>query len=144
MEVYIVALEDKLQMKPHKWAREIKAWADGAEIEYKKIGTDKWYQEKEDFPYWDSIAFEYRIKPQPTKEEIEKELARQFAEKALAIPEISEAVDRLFEAFAEKEPQYLYVYKVNGKFEIGYAPHAGLNMWHTEIIGKIKLETDDE
>jgi hypothetical protein len=52
-------------MKPHKWAKEIKAWADGAEIEYRKIGTEKWLDEKEDFPYWDSVIFEYRIKPQP-------------------------------------------------------------------------------
>ena len=50
--------------KPHKWAKEIKAWADGAEIEYRKIGTEKWLDEKEDFPYWDSVIFEYRIKPQ--------------------------------------------------------------------------------
>ena len=52
-------------MTPHKWAKEIKAWADGAEIEYRKIGTEEWLDEKEDFPYWDSVIFEYRIKPQP-------------------------------------------------------------------------------
>ena len=27
--------------------------------------TEKWLDEKEDFPYWDSVIFEYRIKPQP-------------------------------------------------------------------------------
>ncbi len=50
-------------MRQHKWNREIKAWADGAEIEYRKIGTDRWYSETEDFPYWDSMLFEYRIRP---------------------------------------------------------------------------------
>jgi hypothetical protein len=48
-------------MKQHKWHKEIKAWADGAEIEVKQeqggwIGIDNpgWYDE-----------YEYRIKPQP-------------------------------------------------------------------------------
>lgn len=52
-------------MKPHKWAKEIKAWVDGAEIEYRKIGSDVWHDETDDCPYWGSVIFEYRIKPQP-------------------------------------------------------------------------------
>ena len=47
----------------HKWHKEIKAWADGAEIEVKQeqggwIGIDNpgWYDYEE---------YEYRIKPQP-------------------------------------------------------------------------------
>ena len=43
-----------------------------------------------------------------------------------------------------KEPQYLYVYKRDGRFELGDAPHEALNMWQTEIIGKIKLEVEDD
>lgn len=39
-----------------------------------------------------------------------------------------------------KEPKYLYVYKREGKLELGYEPHEALNMWQTEIIGKIRLE----
>lgn len=56
-------------MKPHKWAKEIKAWADGAEIE------GKWQLAKKDSlasewcvlesPDWDTEAWIYRIKPQP-------------------------------------------------------------------------------
>jgi hypothetical protein len=93
-------------MKPHKWAKEIKAWADGEQIEW--LNGDEWIDcSRIEMPKWKE-DWEYRIKPQP------------------------------------KEPQYLYVYLRDGKFEIGYAPHAGLNMWHTEIIGKIKLEQDDE
>ena len=48
-------------MKPHKHAKEIKAWADGAEIEYltssatwRTSETPGWYENTE-----------YRIKPQP-------------------------------------------------------------------------------
>jgi len=130
--------------QPHKWAKEIKAWADGADIEAKWWKDKSWFVD--DNPDWNEEHIEYRIKPQPTKEEIEKELARQLAEKALAIPEISEAVDRLFEAFAEKEPQYLYVYKVNGKIHLiecgGYIAHNKDDYY--EYIGKIKLEQDDE
>ena len=48
-------------MKPHKWAKEIKAWADGAEIE-KWVLNDTW--QRVGHPDW--YEFEnYRIKPQP-------------------------------------------------------------------------------
>ena len=50
---------------PHKWAKEIKAWADGAEIEY-RLPTGKWVTcgTTEEPPQW-FINVEYRIKPQP-------------------------------------------------------------------------------
>lgn len=47
-------------MKPHKWEKEIKAWASGAEIE-QKIG-ETWHQVLT--PSWHRDT-EYRIKPQP-------------------------------------------------------------------------------
>lgn len=53
-------------MKPHKWAKEIKAWADGAEIEFrwtKKSGGDGTWIE-DDNPAWND-DMEFRIKPQP-------------------------------------------------------------------------------
>ena len=52
-------------MKPHKWAKEIKAWADGAEIEM--LETDVKNPEWIPFEgiWYDSIHVEYRIKPQP-------------------------------------------------------------------------------
>ena len=50
-------------MKPHKWAKEIKAWADGAEIEYKSIySDDNWVLDYQ--PDWDDDNYDYRIKPQ--------------------------------------------------------------------------------
>lgn len=51
-------------MTKHKWHKEIKAWADGAEIEYRKVGEDEWISAGI-FPAWSYEQFEYRIKPQP-------------------------------------------------------------------------------
>ena len=48
----------------HKWAKEIKAWADGAEIESESqylIGV--WQLDMS--PEWDTDEFIFRIKPQP-------------------------------------------------------------------------------
>ena len=87
-------------MKPHKWAKEIKAWADGAEIEM--YMHDKWTSI--DNPQWHQDN-EYRIKPQP------------------------------------KEPQYLYVYGRDG--EIGYI-YSEPRGWAEDLLGKIKLEVDDD
>lgn len=50
-------------MKQHKWHKEIKAWADGAEIEYRNIGFEDWASLTNTSPSWE--ADEYRIKPQP-------------------------------------------------------------------------------
>ncbi len=47
-------------MKQHKWHKEIKAWADGAEIEEFAYGV--W--EERDQPKW-HLNYQYRIKPQP-------------------------------------------------------------------------------
>ena len=48
-------------MAQHKWHKEIKAWADGAEIECKD-GHAWWVH---DYPDWNDAIAEYRIKPQP-------------------------------------------------------------------------------
>lgn len=47
--------------KPHKHAEIIKAWADGAEIEYKGL-DNRWYPAKN--PAW-LVSSEYRVKPTP-------------------------------------------------------------------------------
>ena len=47
-------------MTQHKWHKEIKAWADGAEIQY--YAHDTW--EYIGHPQW-HLDYEYRIKPQP-------------------------------------------------------------------------------
>ena len=48
-------------MKPHKHAELIKAWADGAEIEYWQDGSG-WYLDMK--PKWNEFQ-KYRIKPEP-------------------------------------------------------------------------------
>ena len=48
--------------KPHKHAALIKAWADGAEIEYLPSDSLIWYTVN--VPLWDEDAY-YRIKPEP-------------------------------------------------------------------------------
>lgn len=74
-------------MKPHKWAKEIKSWADGAEIEY-RLG-DCWKDCEN--PVWGEQT-EYRIKPEPSG--------------CLACV----TCGQLVEQNQPKNPQYLYVY----------------------------------
>jgi hypothetical protein len=54
-------------MAQHKWHKEIKAWADGKDIELRfsdrKKHQDDWTLMCE--ACWDDDAFEFRIKPQP-------------------------------------------------------------------------------
>ena len=93
----------------HKWHKEIKAWADGAEIEKRRDYCD-WL--KATHPNWnEDNGIEYRIKPQP------------------------------------KEPKYLYAYSTSqgikfcgkgGTIEVT-SPNEFIM-----LIGKIKLEVDDE
>ena len=95
-------------MAQHKWHKEIKAWADGAEIECKFL-DEKWDLVGH-FPPFDDDDYLFRIKPQP------------------------------------KEPQYLYVYKINGivrMVENGGYIEIHHKDDHVTYIGKIKLEVDD-
>ena len=48
-------------MKPHKWAKEIKAWADGAEID-EYAGGNVWLGTSN--PQWNENIM-YRIRPAP-------------------------------------------------------------------------------
>lgn len=49
-------------MKPHKHAELIKAWADGAEIEFRWEPTQGWRTSTN--PHWEPEC-EYRLKPEP-------------------------------------------------------------------------------
>ena len=117
-------------MKQHKWHKEIKAWADGAEIEF-------WNDERET---WSSIFVgsqprwyedvKYRIKPQPKEPQFE-EYITPYAD-----------VNIIFKP-QPKEPQYLYVYigENNGYIFSRFHPSKYDN---PECIGKIKLEENDK
>jgi hypothetical protein len=52
-------------MMKHKWHKEIKAWADGAEIESNYIDGAEEVWVSEERPHWWKNDFEFRIKPQP-------------------------------------------------------------------------------
>jgi hypothetical protein len=54
-------------MAQHKWHKEIKAWADGAEIEANYYEKNRGYSgwQTDDNPDWHDPDNEYRIKPQP-------------------------------------------------------------------------------
>lgn len=110
-------------MKPHKWAKEIKAWADGAEIEWCYMAEPFGIWQTVTSPNWDSTNLKYRIKPQPSG--------------CLACVTCGQLVEQP----QPKEPQYLYVYLNdigNTVFLHGLA--RGVN-W--TLIGKIKLENED-
>ncbi len=107
-------------MKQHRWAKEIKAWADGAEIECRWNLNNRITKEKEwglwinnNSPDWNHDDVEFRIKPQP------------------------------------KEPRYLYVYD-NGFERTFTTNRCGSVIKTDnpnaiyKYIGKIKLEQDDE
>jgi hypothetical protein len=92
-------------MAQHKWHKEIKAWADGAEIEYKFHTAKEWLDIDE--PQWDVDGYDYRIKPQP------------------------------------KEPQYLYVYRLDGHSIRISQNNDNETSYKGQFLGKIKLEVDD-
>jgi len=50
--------------KPHVHAEVIKAWADGAEIEYRNTSNDMWRDVVGNSPAWRSCV-QYRAKPKP-------------------------------------------------------------------------------
>ena len=129
-------------MKPHKWAKEIHAWADGAEIEWKALITyDKWTDVGCSNPMWHRTDVEFRIKPQPCVNEDEPRgcyrVRCQLGKKCVD-DEMSHRLPQ------PKEPQYLYVY-MNNKCEyfVHEASMADIDSdGALDYIGKIKLETE--
>jgi hypothetical protein len=63
-------------MKPHKHAEIIKAWADGAKVEYLNIGSQQVWSQV-DSPRWDGQG-EYRIKPEPKPDVVEQYVAKGY------------------------------------------------------------------
>ena len=50
----------------HKWHKEIKAWADGIEVQWKAYATEfEWIDVGDGKPMWHRDDVEFRIKPQP-------------------------------------------------------------------------------
>ena len=157
--------------QPHKWAKEIKAWADGAEIEI-KYGEHDWVVEH--YPNWHSDEVKYRIKvetegckacvtcgqlvEQPQPKEVPpflgmKEIPyKHWVLRFYKMPNdlwYTEGIDdewmnEMIEASKPqpKEPQYLYVYG-DGTGSAGVDLHKMNTRYGQPYIGKIKLETDE-
>jgi hypothetical protein len=52
--------------KPHKWAKEIKAWADGQQVETKFYKDQIWdLLDINSYPAFSDDEYVFRIKPQP-------------------------------------------------------------------------------
>lgn len=58
--------------QPHKHAAVIKAWADGKEIEFRSVGSNKWEGLLGHDPMW-SVHTEYRVKPEPLEWQAERD-----------------------------------------------------------------------
>ena len=72
---------------PHKHAAIIKAWADGAEIEYRPYNESKFLPEP--YPFWAGTGA-YRIKPEPKPDVVE----RYFARSEFGCPRLAEQWER--------------------------------------------------
>ena len=101
-------------MKPHKWAKEIKAWADGAEIEWALSDIPHEWITCNNQPSWGNDNLKFRIKPTP------KEPQYLY----------------VYEGYHE-----VHFSKKNEKF-LGFPTMSGVINY--PYIGKIKLEVDDE
>lgn len=53
-------------MAQHKWHKEIKAWAEGQDIQWKaEVTTGEWVDVGDRVPMWHRLDVDFRIKPQP-------------------------------------------------------------------------------
>ena len=134
-------------MKPHKWAKEIKAWLDGVKV-YGRMDTHKSIIaefEVTELNQFDIDSHSFYIKPQPCVNEDEPRgcyrVRCQLGKKCVD-DEMSHRLPQ------PKEPQYLYVYRGGLGSTIvlsEYSPDSGrVNIRDFSYIRKIKLEQDDE
>jgi hypothetical protein len=145
-------------MKPHKWAKEIKAWADGAEIEAKEKVFGEWTSIRDvqnyynDAPNWNEKRLDFRIKPQPKEpQDSFKAMCeipyKQWVLRFYQMPNdlwYSEGMDdawmkKMVEA-SKPQPQYLYVYQADTNMFFSVTQ----NMSFKSYIGKIKLEAEND
>jgi hypothetical protein len=137
----------------HKWHKEIKAWADGAEIEVKWFedkGSDRWHNAEN--PDWNTTDSEYRIKPQTAAKCIVKDCMNHTNEGKFVgelcapcwdyITNGNGVHSQAYRNAHPKEPQYLYVY--DHKFYGLSISVEKRDLVDSDevILGKIKLEEE--
>lgn len=102
---------------PHKWAKEIKAWADGECIQERRMSNGEWKEWKDITSptpiWWTDYCYEFRIKPA-----------------------------ECHEASQPKEPQYLYVFFNEQSQKIDFDV-INCDLDWLKYIGKIKLEQEE-
>jgi hypothetical protein len=136
----------------HKWHKEIKAWADGAEIEIR-------FYDEQSYEYsswvldktfnWDILNAEYRIKPQPFAKCIVKDCMNHTNEGSFVgelcapcwdyITNGNGVHSQAYRNAHPKEPQYLYAYEDLQWDLYSYKLCRRKGDFGT-YIGKIKLE----
>ena len=127
-------------MTQHKWHKEIKAWADGVEIEACSAGI--WFST--DYPNWD-VNNEFRIKQKQIPYWVccgdtdigHKSHCRQECFFGTA----DEHSKRCGGTVAPKQPKYLYVYHKNG-LPVDISPVKWLSYQGYEYLGKIEVQND--
>jgi hypothetical protein len=130
-------------MKQHKWHKEIKACAYGAEIEvYDEVGK-QWYLLAHSSPDWE-VSNKYRIKPHKHQAIIDAFEQGAVIEAQLITGTWCEVITPDWESNYKfrikpqsKEPQYLDVYQGIGELVLEKSNTIVSNM---KRIGKIKLE----
>ena len=133
-------------MRQHKWHKEIKAYADGVEIE------GRWKDPIDGWSKWMTIEFisvfgdndwEFRIKPQPKEKHFKCNGFCGYYECNEIQARDSNLCKRVIDWKPEpKEPQYLYVYS-NVEIDEYVFDRFENDSYNLEYIGKIKLEVDD-
>ena len=94
-----------LIMKQHKWHKEIKAWADGAEIECNYYGDEGWTKVDKEIAPTFAEKHQYRIKPQPKEPQY---LYVYFGSRGLGYHHF----------VSMTSPKYMKEYKYCGKLEL--------------------------
>lgn len=135
-------------MKQHKWHKEIHAWADGAEIQFRNYGKDDWIEIES--PNWTTYYGEYRIKPPAkciTKDCMNHTNKGKFIGDLCApcwdyITNGKGVHSQAYRNAYPKESRYLYVYQCrsDGKYEFTNSIIYG---YPKIYIGKIKLEVEE-
>ncbi len=107
-------------MSKHKWAKEIHAWADGAEIEQSLENASGWTDwHNVVTPTFYTSGAEFRIKQQPVE------------------------VVASGQPFRFKEKKYLYVYKGQGyQYNLSSEKYATGSAYMGAYIGKIEVQDD--
>ena len=134
-------------MTQHKWHKEIKAWADGAEIEFQYLARDSYWEDWGSGDInWNDSEFNYRIKPQPkcTIKDCQNHVNEGKFIGELCAPcwdYLTNGKGIYSQAYRNAQNKYLYVYEKNGNFFVyNKSPTGAPAYWN--YIGKIEVQND--